>query len=205
MISLSTCYMPPAAYFAGGTDRFFSINTHERFIKQNLRTRCHILSPNGIITLVVPVAHQELNNSLVKDVRISHKENWQRRHFRTIKTCYGRSPYFEFFEEELAKFYDLRLEFLWEFNLASVRFLSDSMGLSAHFNVVDKENMEIPYAYLSNYSSPDQLIQQPSYMQVFRDRFPFVSGLSALDLLMNLGPASVGYLNSMGVPTQPKK
>lgn len=163
------------------------------------------MSPNGIITLVVPVAHQELNNSLVKDVRISHKENWQRRHFRTIKTCYGRSPYFEFFEEELAKFYDLRLEFLWEFNLASVRFLSDSMGLSAHFNVVEKENMEIPYAYLSNYSSPDQLIQQPSYMQVFRDRFPFVSGLSALDLLMNLGQASVGYLNSMGVPTQPKK
>ncbi|MFM8916232.1 MAG: WbqC family protein, partial [Bacteroidota bacterium] len=89
MISLSTCYMPPAAYFAGATDRFFSINTHERFIKQNLRTRCHILSPNGIITLVVPVAHQELNTSLVKDVRISHKENWQRRHFRTIKTCYG--------------------------------------------------------------------------------------------------------------------
>ncbi|MFM8950936.1 MAG: WbqC family protein [Bacteroidota bacterium] len=197
--------MPPAAYFAGATDRFFSINTHERFIKQNLRTRCHILSPNGIITLVVPVAHQELNNSLVKDVRISHKENWQRRHFRTIKTCYGRSPYFEFFEEELAKFYDLRLEFLWEFNLASVRFLSDSMGLSAHFNVVEKENMETPYAYLSNYSSPDQLIQQPSYMQVFRDRYPFVSGLSALDLLMNLGQASVSYLNSMGFQTQPKK
>ncbi|MFM7768484.1 MAG: WbqC family protein, partial [Bacteroidota bacterium] len=87
----------------------------------------------------------------------------------------------------------------------SIRFLSDSMGLYSHFNVVDKENMEIPYAYLSNYSSPDQLIQQPSYMQVFRDRFPFVSGLSALDLLMNLGPASVSYLNSMGVPTQPKK
>lgn len=205
MVSLSTCYMPPAAYFASATDHVFTINLHERYVKQNLRTRCHILSPNGVMALVIPVVHQDLNNSMVKDVRISHKENWQRQHFRTIKTCYGRSPFFEFFEDDLARLYDLRSEYLWEFNLASLRFLSDSMGLKGQFNIVDHVGIEINHAHLSDYSFPEQLPQQPSYMQVFRDRFPFYSGLSALDLVMNVGPSSVGYLHSMVISDFQKK
>jgi hypothetical protein len=197
--------MPPASYFAAATDQVFSINIHERYVKQNLRTRCHILSPNGVMALVIPVVHQDLNNSLIKDVRISHKENWQRQHFRTIKTCYGRSPYFEFFEDDLAKLYDLRSEYLWEFNMASLRFLSDSMGFKGQFNVTEIEGLEINQVNLSDYSLPEQLTNQPPYMQVFRDRFPFISGLSALDLVMNLGPASLGYLHSLKISDFQKK
>lgn len=200
MISLSTCYMPPAAYFAMATNGVLAINIHERYVKQNLRTRCHILSPNGVVALVIPVAHQDLNNSLVKDVRISHKENWQRRHFRTIKTCYGRSPYFEFFEDDLINLYSSIPEYLWEFNLTTIRFLFDSMGLPNQIEVLDDENEDALKTSISDFSLPEQIAQQPSYMQVFRDRFPFISGLSALDLVMNLGPASVSYLTALHSP-----
>ncbi|MFN9595759.1 MAG: WbqC family protein [Bacteroidota bacterium] len=200
MISLSTCYMPPAAYFAMATNGVLAINIHERYVKQNLRTRCHILSPNGVVALVIPVAHQDLNNSLVKDVRISHKENWQRRHFRTIKTCYGRSPYFEFFEDDLINLYSSIPEYLWEFNLTTIRFLFDSMGLPNQIKVLEDEIEDAPKTSISDFSLPEQIAQQPSYMQVFRDRFPFISGLSALDLVMNLGPASVSYLTALHSP-----
>ena len=200
MISLSTCYMPPAAYFAMATNGVLAINIHERYVKQNLRTRCHILSPNGVVALVIPVAHQDLNNSLVKDVRISHKENWQRRHFRTIKTCYGRSPYFEFFEDDLINLYSSSPEYLWEFNLTTIRFLFDSMGLPNQIEVLDDENEDALKTSISDFSLPEQIAQQPPYMQVFRDRFPFISGLSALDLVMNLGPASVIYLRALHSP-----
>ena len=200
MISLSTCYMPPAAYFAMATNGVLAINIHERYVKQNLRTRCHILSPNGVVALVIPVAHRDLNNSLVKDVRISHKENWQRRHFRTIKTCYGRSPYFEFFEDDLINLYSSIPEYLWEFNLTTIRFLFDSMGLPNQIKVLEDEIEDAPKTSISDFSLPEQIAQQPSYMQVFRDRFPFISGLSALDLVMNLGPASVSYLTALHSP-----
>lgn len=200
MISLSTCYMPPAAYFAMATNGVLAINIHERYVKQNLRTRCHILSPNGVVALVIPVAHQDLNNSLVKDVRISHMENWQRRHFRTIKTCYGRSPYFEFFEDDLINLYSSIPEYLWEFNLTTIRFLFDSMGLPNQIKVLEDEIEDAPKTSISDFSLPEQIAQQPSYMQVFRDRFPFISGLSALDLVMNLGPASVSYLTALHSP-----
>lgn len=192
--------MPPAAYFAMATNGFLAINIHERYVKQNLRTRCHILSPNGVVALVIPVAHQDLNNSLVKDVRISHKENWQRRHFRTIKTCYGRSPYFEFFEDDLINLYSSSPEYLWEFNLTTIRFLFDSMGLPNQIEVLDDENEDALKTSISDFSLPEQIAQQPPYMQVFRDRFPFISGLSALDLVMNLGPASVSYLRALHSP-----
>jgi hypothetical protein len=200
MISLSTCYMPPAAYFAMATNGVLAINIHERYVKQNLRTRCHILSPNGVVALVIPVAHRDLNNSLVKDVRISHMENWQRRHFRTIKTCYGRSPYFEFFEDDLINLYSSIPEYLWEFNLTTIRFLFDSMGLPNQIKVLEDEIEDAPKTSISDFSLPEQIAQQPSYMQVFRDRFPFISGLSALDLVMNLGPASVSYLTALHSP-----
>lgn len=192
--------MPPAAYFAMATNGVLAINIHERYVKQNLRTRCHILSPNGVVALVIPVAHQDLNNSLVKDVRISHKENWQRRHFRTIKTCYGRSPYFEFFEDDLINLYSSIPEYLWEFNLTTIRFLFDSMGLPNQIEVLDDENEDALKTSISDFSLPEQIAQQPPYMQVFRDRFPFISGLSALDLVMNLGPASVSYLRALHSP-----
>jgi hypothetical protein len=192
--------MPPAAYFAMATNGVLAINIHERYVKQNLRTRCHILSPNGVVALVIPVAHQDLNNSLVKDVRISHKENWQRRHFRTIKTCYGRSPYFEFFEDDLINLYSSIPEYLWEFNLTTIRFLFDSMGLPNQIKVLEDEIEDAPKTSISDFSLPEQIAQQPSYMQVFRDRFPFISGLSALDLVMNLGPASVSYLTALHSP-----
>jgi len=192
--------MPPAAYFAMATNGVLAINIHERYVKQNLRTRCHILSPNGVVALVIPVAHQDLNNSLVKDVRISHKENWQRRHFRTIKTCYGRSPYFEFFEDDLINLYSSSPEYLWEFNLTTIRFLFDSMGLPNQIEVLDDENEDALKTSISDFSIPEQIAQQPPYMQVFRDRFPFISGLSALDLVMNLGPASVSYLRALHSP-----
>jgi len=192
--------MPPAAYFAMATNGVLAINIHERYVKQNLRTRCHILSPNGVVALVIPVAHQDLNNSLVKDVRISHKENWQRRHFRTIKTCYGRSPYFEFFEDDLINLYSSSPEYLWEFNLTTIRFLFDSMGLPNQIKVLEDEIEDAPKTSISDFSLPEQIAQQPSYMQVFRDRFPFISGLSALDLVMNLGPASVSYLRALHSP-----
>jgi hypothetical protein len=192
--------MPPAAYFAMATNGVLAINIHERYVKQNLRTRCHILSPNGVVALVIPVAHRDLNNSLVKDVRISHKENWQRRHFRTIKTCYGRSPYFEFFEDDLINLYSSIPEYLWEFNLTTIRFLFDSMGLPNQIKVLEDEIEDAPKTSISDFSLPEQIAQQPSYMQVFRDRFPFISGLSALDLVMNLGPASVSYLTALHSP-----
>ncbi len=82
----------------------------------------------------------------------------------------------------------------------TIRFLFDSMGLPNQIEVLDDENEDALKTSISDFSIPEQIAQQPPYMQVFRDRFPFISGLSALDLVMNLGPASVSYLRALHSP-----
>jgi hypothetical protein len=74
------------------------------------------------------------------------------------------------------------------------------MGLPNQIKVLEDEIEDAPKTSISDFSLPEQIAQQPSYMQVFRDRFPFISGLSALDLVMNLGPASVSYLTALHSP-----
>lgn len=194
---LATCYMPPAIYMAKVFSGKTGLWTHERFVKQNIRTRTHILSPNGVQSLIIPVRHEQLNLSNTSEVRISYQSQWRRQHFRSLKAAYGRSAFFEYYEVDLQKLYQLECDKLWEFNLETVNFISRCIDKEVVFPLIDADpaisNMDI--GFTSNTSTPIQIPVQPEYMQVFRDRFPFVSGLSAIDLLMNLGPRSRNYLD----------
>ena len=171
-------------------------------MKQNIRTRTHILSPNGVQSLIIPVRHEQLNLSMTSEVRISYQSQWQRQHFRSLKAAYGRSAFFEYYEDDLQTLYQFECDKLWEFNLETVRFISRCLGNEVVFPLVDADHAisNIDIGRTSNTSTPTQLPLQPEYMQVFRDRFPFVSGLSTIDLLMNLGPRSKRYLDQFPYP-----
>ncbi|MBK7638760.1 MAG: WbqC family protein [Bacteroidetes bacterium] len=43
----------------------------------------------------------------------------------------------------------------------------------------------------------NELVDFPSYIQVFNDRFEFVPNLSIFDLLFNLGPKAGDYLDNL--------
>lgn len=205
MIRLSTCYMPHASYASLVMSGQAVLDITERFVKQNVRTRCHILSPNGVLPLIIPVLHEKLQQSAVKDVLISYKEPWQLRHLRSIKTAYGRSAFFEYFEEDLVELYNTRYEYLWEFNLASTKFLFQCMQSDMQLTPWDGEGLIASASYLSDIASPGQMPYQPDYLQVFNDRFPFVAGLSCLDLIMNKGPQSRYYLIDLSQHPNQKK
>ncbi|MCK0204107.1 WbqC family protein, partial [Ornithobacterium rhinotracheale] len=56
--TFSLQYFPPIRFFAD----FLSqenpcVDVYENYQKQTYRNRCHILSPNGLQKLVVPIAH----------------------------------------------------------------------------------------------------------------------------------------------------
>ena len=201
MIRLSTCYMPSATYASLVLRGDAVLDIEERFVKQNVRTRCHVLSPNGVLPLIIPVAHGKLHQSAVKEVRISYKEPWRQRHFRTIKTAYGRSAFFEHFEDELAELYASSFEYLWEFNLATIALLFRCMDVKMRFPLWDGQSESDTAAFLADLSNPESFPSQAHYIQVFQDRFPFVSGLSCLDLIMNLGPQSKRYLLDVNLPS----
>jgi hypothetical protein len=79
-------YNPPVDYlidiYNNQTEILF--DRHEHLIKQTIRNRCHILGPNGIQTLVVPVEHNSRTNTPVKDITIANQTDWQRQHWTYI-------------------------------------------------------------------------------------------------------------------------
>ena len=102
---LSTAYLPPIQYFSVlKKNKTVAIEHHEHFVKQTYRSRCHIYGANGMLKLSIPVMHSR-ERTIIKDIRISYNDNWQKLHWRSIESAYRCSPYFEYYESEFASYY----------------------------------------------------------------------------------------------------
>jgi hypothetical protein len=177
-------------------EKVITIDVHEYFVKQSFRSRCHILSPNGIQTLIVPIIHNDRSHTPMKDIKISYSENWQIHHWRSICSFYNRSPFFEHYKDDFNKVYSNRYTYLVDLNrdlfslsleLANVELeCKDSVDYSEtdQDEVRSKLNSGLPYG------------AEPSYLQVYSYKFGYVPGLSILDLLFNTGPEAVKYLKA---------
>ena len=197
---IATAYLPSIWYFEIILKvSNVVIDAHEHFVKQSVRNRCHILSPNGIQSLIVPVVHQNRFRLPVKEIRISNDINWQRQHWRSLCAAYRRSAYFEFYQDDLITFYEKKYEFLFEFNRDLMNFLAESINVSTEIQITesyilpDAKNTE-DYRSLCNIGSPMSPQKKIKYPQVFGYKDGFVSGLSIVDLMFNMGPASKNYL-----------
>ena len=89
-------YYPPIRFFADWiSQKEKTIDIYENYQKQTYRNRCYILSPNGVQKLIVPIEHNGAR--VMKDLRVSYAENWQKEHFKSLESAYRRSPYFEYY------------------------------------------------------------------------------------------------------------
>lgn len=190
-------YLPPISYFKE-LKRFgneFLLEKEEHFPKQTFRNRATIYSPNGSLDLIVPVIRGSKIHTRIKDVRISNDFNWQRLHWKSLESCYRNSAYFEYYEDEFARFYHQKYEFLFDYNLEVVQWLFKQLKTTASFEVT-AEYHEIPeeldFRGRTLFKKPEGEFKP--YFQVFDDREGFKPNLSIVDLLFNQGPQSKTYI-----------
>ena len=200
---LSTAYFPPVQYMSKIKlyDEIF-IERYENFGKQSYRNRSEIMSANGVISLSVPVEKAN-SKTLIRDLKIVYRTNWQKLHFKGIESAYKNSPYYEYYIDDLMPFFEKKEKFLLDFNSAILEAMLHFLQLSKPINYTEdyiREN--IPgYRDMRNTIHPKashreedtEFIPQP-YRQTFSDRFPFHPNLSILDLLFNTGPEAGRYL-----------
>ena len=97
-------YLPPIYWFSKFLNEDqISLEQWENFPKQTYRNRTNIYGANGKLSLVIPIKHT--GKRQMKDIEISYAENWQKIHWKSIKTAYQSSPYFEFYEDKLGEIY----------------------------------------------------------------------------------------------------
>jgi len=199
---LTTTYFGPIQFY----QKLFSytnciIEQHEHFIKQTYRSRCDIYSPNGLLTLSIPLVKRNKRQS-IKDVKIFYEYNWQLLHWRSIESSYRRSPFFEYYEDDLRYlFFEKKYDFLIDLNEEVQNKLLELLQ--------KKANTSYSSEYISNYEnasdfrntinpkivlSEDAAFQIKPYHQVFETRHGFIANLSVLDVLFNQGSRALDYI-----------
>jgi hypothetical protein len=165
----------------------------------SFRNRSVVAGSNGVVDLSVPLENGRNQRQLMKDVKISHLANWQVQHFRTIESCYSRSPYFEFYRDEVWELLQKKQTFLLDMNLEILNWLKKVLKFTGEISLTGgyekncPENMED----LRNRFLPKNRLEQNAgfkYIQVFEDRIGFQSNLSILDLLFCCGPETRNLL-----------
>ena len=192
-------YLPPVEYFVKLNiyKPHILIESEEHFPKQTYRNRANIYSPDGVLALTVPVVRGAKNHTRIKDVRISYDFEWQRLHWLSLQACYRRSAYFEYYEDDLAPFYEKKFDFLFDYNEQLLQFILKAIKMKVELNHTTTYEAEYPemadFRTSINPKKENDFNQKP-YLQVFDERQGFQKNQSIADLLFNQGPHSLNYL-----------
>lgn len=111
---------------------------YENFQKMSFRNRCQIAGGEGVIDLSIPLEKGRDQKTLMKNVRIADGQPWQSRHWKTIVSCYNRSPWFEFYRDDLEALYKTRYAFLLDWNLACFEWTVKVLRLPVTVSLTDQ-------------------------------------------------------------------
>ena len=191
-------YFGPIEYFADIVkSEKIDIDVCENFQKQTFRNRCYILGANGKLPLTIPMNHDGSRN--MKDIKPSYDHNWQKEHFKSLQSAYLSSPYFEYYEDEIAKLFEVKEKFLLDLNLKTIEFILAK--IKADVEVTQTTSFQVlaeEFDFRNKYSAKkESTIIYPEYAQVFDDKFGFTPGLGILDLLFSEGPSAGIYLKNL--------
>ena len=198
-ILLPIFYLPPVSWFAVflKEENEIVLEQYENFPKQTFRNRTNIYGANGRLSLIIPINHS--GERVMKDIKVSHRENWQKLHWKSIKTAYQSSPYFEFYEDKLQKIFEFESDSLIQFNLNALKIVLDILKTEKAYSL-NIEYVKIPLEenYREKFSAKKESeIEMEEYYQTFTDKMGFMKDLSILDLICNKGPETLTYLKNI--------
>lgn len=194
---LSTTYFGPVQWY----QKLFRyqrvwIDTAEPFLKQTYRNRCVIAASHGCLSLTVPIEHGS-GRLPVRDIRVSDHGEWRRLHWNALRSAYGESPFFEFYADDLAPFFERRWTYLADFNECIMRKMCELIDPTFTIPLVtDQPSLADDFrtAIRPKHPEVDVGFTPRRYYQVFERKNGFLPNLSILDLLMNQGNESILYL-----------
>ncbi len=175
------------------------IDIHEPFKKMSYRNRTTIVSAQGPLLLTVPLQNGRDQKLPFHEVKISYSENWPSKHIKALSSCYKRSPFFEYYEDELSRLLKTEYPYLLDLNMQIVEWLSKVLKTEFNISKTTEASSYLDPSFIdvrdtSNTSKLSQNIANQVYPQVFSDKIEFIPNASILDLLFCMGPSANIYL-----------
>lgn len=180
------------------------IEMQESYPKQTCRNRYRIATAQGITVLSVPVNKPEGNNSPFNIIELDNSTTWSITHWRTIESAYSKSPFFIYYRDPFEQIFLHPPALLKDFNISILNLCLKLIGLKKELEYTKTfENKPVNYYDMRWLIMPKKQVQHlyqiktfKRYIQVFSDRNEFLENLSILDLLFNLGPETIVYLQN---------
>lgn len=201
-IILPTAYLPPLSYMLMLMyHKKAYIDIHESYLKQSWRNRCRILTANGLLDMSIPVKKPESKPATIANIETSDHLPWRRNHWRSIASAYRKAPYFVYYADLIeAIFWGGFTGKLIDWNNKLLLTVINETGLDCQLSYtnayIENPSKGTDYRQCLTPKQPWASFEWPEYYQVFGDRHGFKPDLSILDLLFNMGPDTLNYLQS---------
>lgn len=203
-VLLSSLYLAPVQYYSKlfRAERAI-IEIHDNYHKQSYRNRCIIAAANGAMHLSIPIEKPNVQKCKMKDIRIAEHGKWQHLHWNAIISAYNSSPFFDYYKDDFAHFYENKITFLFDLNeqlrilICNLLSIDTPVEYSTDFikdassNTEDYRDSIHPK---KNKQETDLNFEAKTYYQVFADKNGFIPNASIIDLLFNMGNESRLYL-----------
>lgn len=178
---LPTTYLGPKAwyeaYFAAKDE--VEIEVQESFVKQTYRNRCLIHDAQGHeVVLTVPVLKVE-HKQLTQDVQISYQQHWQHQHWMALRSAYGKTPYWDYYADFFAPFYERETRWLVDLNEGLHDVIVSLMANRPPFGLKDQRPLSLKEKSLIRHTE--------RYMHADLEQY-WGDGTSIMDELMEFGP-----------------
>lgn len=206
-VYLSTAYLAPVQYYA----KLYHypevyMEAVENYIKQSYRNRCTIAGANGPLSLSIPIIKPDSPKCPTRDIRISDHGNWRHLHWNALVSAYGLSPFFEYYADDLAPFYQKPYTFLFDFNEALRILFCELLDLQPQVRYTETYTPTAAHdfreAIRPRHPADDPAFRPLPYYQVFGEKHGFLPNLSIVDLLFNMGPEALLVLRDSIVPAE---
>ena len=194
---IPTYFSPISQYSEMMNANEIEFEMEDNFQKQSYRNRCYIYNSNGKQLLSIPVKHiNKEGRKKTKDTLVENDFPWQDQHFKSLKSAYRTSPFFDFLEEEIAPIFNKKYKYLQDVNIDTFLFVKDTLQLEQSFKTTTSYQTESgseDFRILADRKhQPKKIVDR--YTQMFDDKHGFLPNLSILDLVFMEGPNALSYL-----------
>jgi hypothetical protein len=94
-------FAPPLAWFADIIfEEEIELISENEFVQRSFRNKMEITGINGKQLLSIPLL-KHTRKLEYKKVEISYQENWQNEFIHALRSAYGRSPFFEYYDYKI--------------------------------------------------------------------------------------------------------
>ena len=219
-------YIPWKGYFDFIDDvDLFVFHDDLQYTKGDWRNRNKIKTKNGAIWLTVPVKYYSVSQ-LIMETEIDYSQRWQQKHLNQINENYHKASFFDQVYDEYAGIVLCKYSTISELNVALIKWIMEKLGINTNLlmsseikpvgskterliDILTKLNATVYFSgpsaknYL-DYSKFEEAgigleYKSYDYKKYKQLSYPFIDGVTILDLIFNQGMNIREYFKSLSL------